>query len=406
MKNKKGIYIKGGRVIDGKGKQPINNEGILIEDNKIIDICAKRKISKDKEDEWEVIDISGKTLMPGLIDCHSHMGNPVGDIREKDIIPIELTTLLASKDVQEVLMAGFTTVRYMGGRGNIEVSVRDAINKDIICGPRLLVSGRIITCTGGLMDYYPSWFNFIGSGIKINGPNEAINAVRELVKTGVDVIKLEGSGSTHSPYCPPEKVTLSFEEMKAAVNEAKRHNKKVAIHAENPKSIKDAIKAGVDTIEHGILIDEECVKMMKENDIYFIPTIGIVQSRYENIGKEKMPNYIVDRVKYYYQRHIESLKLAYSAGLKIALGSDVGYGNNIYELSCMVQHCFTPMEAIVAGTKIASEVLGLENIIGTIEVNKIADLIVIEGNPLNNINILLDKNNIKIIIKDGKIIKI
>jgi len=406
MLHKRGLYIKGGTLIDGTGKEPFTNLGLLIKDNKIVSMSAKREISQDMENEWEVINISDKILMPGLIDCHSHMGSFTENIREKDIMPIELSTLFAARDVREVLMAGFTTVRYMGGRGNIEVSIREAVNQGIIIGPRLLVCGRFITCTGGLMDYYPSWIDSpTGSGIKVNGKDSILKAVRELIKLGVDVIKLEGSGATVSPYCPPEKVTLSLEEMKTAVKEAKRHNKKVAIHAENPNSIKDAIEAGVDTIEHGIILNNECVELMKEKNVYLIPTIGIIQSRYENINHKEMPDYMINRVKTYYKKHIESLKLAYSAGVKIALGTDILPGNNAYELSCMVQHCFKPMEAIVAGTKIAAEALGLEKIIGTIEVNKIADLILVEGNPLKDINILQDKSNIKMIIKEGKIIK-
>lgn len=260
------------------------------------------------------------------------------------------------------------------------------------------------------MDYYPSWISSpSGLGVIVDGPVEMLKAVREMIKCGVDLIKLDGSGATISPYCPPDKPTLSMDEMKCAVTEAKRHAKRVAVHAETAQSIKDAIKAGVNTVEHGIFLDAESARLMKTNGIYFIPTIGIIQSRYRSGEKGNMPDFMLQRVKNVYERHVESLKMAADIGVKIAIGTDVGVaipaGKNAYEFSCFVEHGFTPMEAIIAGTRIASEALGIEHEVGTLEIGKKADIIVIDGNPLDDIDMLQDTSKISLIIKEGEIIK-
>lgn len=404
------VYIKNGLLIDCLHDAPMDNPGILIAEGKIDRIGVDEETEKQLNDSFEVIDAFGKTIMPGLIDCHSHMGCFSEWIEQTDIMPIEYNTLLAARDINAVLMAGFTTVRYMGSRGNIEVSVRDAVNRSIIKGPRLLVSGRYITCTGGLMDYYPSWIHSpTGLGLKVDGETEAIKAVRELIKTGVDFIKMEGSGATVSPYCPPEKPTLSYAEMKAVTSEAARHGKRVAIHAESLDSILDAARAGVNTIEHGIFLNEQSALLLKENGIFYVPTIGIIQSRYEKIGKEPMPDYMETRVNSIYKNNVNALKTAKACGVKIAAGTDTGVvippGKNAYELSCFVQHGFTPMEAIISATRTASEALGIEKETGTIEKNKNSDIIIVNGNPITQIRILQDNDNVKTIIKSGAIIK-
>lgn len=404
------IYIKNGYLIDGVHDAPMENPGILITDGKIDRIGVDRETEKQLGDSFENIDASGRTILPGLIDCHSHMGCFSEWIEQTDIMPIEYNTLLAARDVKAVLMAGFTTVRYMGSRGNIEVSVRDAVNRGIIKGPRLLVAGRYITCTGGLMDYYPSWiYSPTGLGLKVDGQVEAVKAVRELIKTGVDFIKMEGSGATVSPYCPPEKPTLSYAEMKAVTVEAGRHGKRVAIHAESLDSILDAARAGVNTVEHGIFLNEESALLLKENGIIYVPTIGIIQSRYDKIGREPMPDYMVARVKNIYQSNINALKIAKACGVKIAAGTDTGAaippGQNAYELSCFVRLGFTPMEAIISATRTASEALGIEKETGTLEKNKNADLIIVNGNPVADIDLLQNNENINVIIKSGDVIK-
>ncbi len=407
---KKGILIKNADLIDGTGQSPRKNARLLIEGDRVAAIDPGKPIDTIDESDWVVIDAQGKTVLPGLIDCHNHMGIVSEKITEHDIIPLELNTLIAARDVESVLMAGFTTARCMGGRGNIEISIRDGIDKGLIHGPRLLVAGRYITCTGGLMDYYPSWISSpSGLGVVADGPVEMLKAVRNMIKVGADLIKIDGSGATTSPYCPPDKPTLSMEEMKAVVEEAKRHNRRVAIHAETAQSVKDAVRAGVNTVEHGIFLDAESARLMKAAGVYFIPTIGITYSRYRSGEKEKMPDFMRQRVTHVYERHAQSMELAADIGVKMAIGTDVGVaipaGKNAYELSCFVQHGFSPMEAIVAATKTASEALGIDAEVGTLEVGKKADVIVIDGNPLDDIRILQDTSRIALIVKQGEIIK-
>ena len=361
-----------------------------------------------------MIDATGKTILPGLIDCHIHVGTYSEKYYEFDLESVEYATLKGVKDAQAALMAGFTTVRSLGGPGHLELAVRDAINQGMFTGPRMLVAGRCISVTGGMFDNRPPWNHTEQmTGMIADGPVEVLKAVRELVKMGVDVIKYEAGGASPNPYCPPDKATMSLEEMQVIVKEAHRQNKRVAVHTECNSSIIDAALAGADTLEHAIFMNEEAAKIVAAHGCFVMPTVGIGirrRMKIENHELEDFPPFMIENIKRISSHNVASVKLCKAFGIKVAVGSDMqfgtGIGKNAFELCCYVSHCgFTPMEALLTGTRNAAQALGLEDEIGTIEVGKCADLLVVNQNPLDNIDVLQAPDQLSVIMHNGAVVK-
>jgi imidazolonepropionase-like amidohydrolase len=394
------IAFVNGPVIVGDGRI-LEHATVLVEDERIV------KVAKDDitiPPDAQKIPIDGMTLLPGFIDSHVHLcadGSPDPITSLLNESPTK-TTLKAANFARETLMAGVTTVRDMGGKNGIDLGLRQAINSGLIPGPRMLVSGQLICMTGG-----HGW----QMGREANGPDEVRQAAREQIKAGADIVKLMATGGVLTPAVEPGSEQFTEEELRAGIEEAHKAGKKTATHAMGTRGILNALRAGIDSIEHGVYLDDETVELMLKYKIPVIPTISALY-HIESKGIEAgIPPFAVEKTLKVKPFHLDSIRMAREAGMLVAAGTDAGtpfnlHGQNLGEIKLLVDYGgFSPMGAIKAGTSVAARVLGLEKELGTIEEGKLADIVVIEGNPLDDVDILLKQENIRLVMKGGKLVK-
>jgi len=398
--------LKNFKLIDGISEEILENIDILIDGTKI------KAIGKDitSPDKAEVIDMKGRTVIPGMVEAHVHIGmngEPNFELMMiKETIPT--ATLKASVYAKRDLLAGFTTVRTMGDKGFLDIALKRAFDSGLLDGPRLRVSGQILSITGGHADLaLPPEVSITGWAAIVDSPDEARKAARYQLKMGADIVKMCATGGVMSEGDEPGSAQLTEEEMRAAITEAHKAGKKAAAHAQGAEGIKNAIRAGIDSIEHGILIDDEGIELMHKNGVFLVPTLSAPYN-IKKYGREAgIPEHAVRKNDQIIGFHVQNFIKAYKAGVKIATGTDAGtpfnkHGENAQELELMVQAGVKPMDAILAATKWGAELLGMDKLIGTIEVDKEADIIAVEGNPLENISIMKD---VKFVMKAGKIYK-
>lgn len=379
-------------VIDGIINEEIQNSYIIIEGEQIKEIGVGKPDTKTTD---QIIDCSGKYVLPGLIDCHVHLVwdgsfDPQAVINKLDQ---ETVALHAYKHAVDYLKLGITTVRDVASPNASVLSVRNVINQKLLTGPTIVASGPAICMTGGHVHYI---------GVEADGPDEVRKAARSLLKKGADLIKLMATGGIYTFGEEPGSPQLTVGEMQAAIEEAHKKNKKVAAHAEGLAGIKNCIEAGVDTIEHGIFADEESLLLMKEKGIYLVPTMVVMKRLAED---ESIAPWALEKAKKVVAPHQNMLEQAIQMGVKIATGTDCGSPvtpPEFYfdELIIMKDAGMKPMDVIQASTKIAAECLGLEDR-GVISEGKKADLLIVEQNPLEDLNAL---RGAKIVMKDGIIV--
>lgn len=393
-------------LIDGKSDQIRNNLAVIISNNKIAKVIDRNLIPKD----IRLIDLGNSTLMPGLINAHEH---PL--LHENDYQTAHLKSssaykaLIGLKTHQGLLASGWTTIRVMGD-GDVfyaNQDIKKAIENKIFIGPRITGAAHYISITGGGGDinYMSPEQTVLPDGLIADGPQEIIKAIRKEIKYGSDWIKIMVTGAFMSVGDNPENVSFSPEELKAAVNEAKRHGIPVAAHAHATEGINQAIRAGVRSIEHGTYLDEESISLMVKYGTFYVPTI-YVGDYYANSGKllaqEKNDDYYLS----YRSEWLSMIEKAYLAGVKITVGSDLcGYGIEpslcAREFATLVEAGMTPMDAIKAGTIVGAELVGWDDELGSIESGKLADIIAVKDNPLEDISVL---ESPILVIKDGEII--
>lgn len=396
--------IIGARLIDGTGKSPVDDAEIIIKGNTIEAVGKGLDIPKDAK----VINAEGKTLMPGLIDSHLHICSN-GDPSLMTMLNYRpgLVQLFGYTNGVKDLEAGFTTIRDMGAPSGYGFALRDAINMGLVKGPRILAPGKVISMTGGHADFHlHSGVAYTEMSRIADGVPDCRKAAREQLKEGGDFIKICTSGGVMSPSDPVDTPQFTSEEIKAIVHEAACVGRRVASHAHGATGIKNAIEAGVKTIEHGSLIDEEAMKMMVEKEAYLIPTLVAGWNIVEHGLAGGIPKYAVDKAHEIADEVRKNALKAHKMGVKVASGTDAGtpfnrHGNNAQEIIHLVDAGFKPMDAIAAATKIGSEAIGLSDKIGTLEMGKLADLLIVEGDPVKNIKLLGDTANIKLVMKDG-----
>jgi imidazolonepropionase-like amidohydrolase len=397
------VAVKAARLIDGRGGPPVSPAVVLIEAGKIVAVGPNLTIPADTK----VVDLGSATLLPGLIEMHDHLtGSPANHGYQSLAYSTPREAIDGVAAARTTLFAGFTTVRNVGAGGYADVALRDAIASGEIPGPRLVVSGPALGITGGHCDsnLLPAEFHYKREGVA-DGPWEARAKVREVVKYGADVIKICASGGVLSKGDLPGTPQYTPEEMKAIVEEAHRLGRKVAAHAHGSQSIKEAIAAGVDSVEHASLIDEEGIRLAKEHGIYLV--MDIYNDDYilkEGLKVGMLPESI-EKEKQLGQLQRDNFRKAFQAGAKMAFGTDGGvypHGNNAKQFAYMVQYGMTPMQAIQAATVNAADLLGWKDRVGTIEPGKYADLIAVAGDPLSDVHAL---ENVGFVMKGGEVVK-
>jgi imidazolonepropionase-like amidohydrolase len=394
------IIFRNSRIITGTG-EVIEKGAVVADGSTIQSIGADRRISASKK--GQVYDLAGKTILPGFIDCHVHLCmdaslDPVAALLKESVAQ---TALKAASHARSTLSAGVTTIRDMGGRDYVDLAVRNAIQSNLIEGPRMVCSGRLICMTGG-----HGW----QVGREADGVDGVRQAVREQVKAGVNVIKMMATGGILARGSDSSITQLTLEELAAGVEEARKAGKKTASHAQGNEGIKNSLRAGIDSIEHGIFLDEEALQMMSETKAYLVPTLCAPYNILKAGVKKGIRPWVIEKAKVTMKNHLDSIRKAYKARIPIALGTDAGnpfnfHGENLGEMELLLKVGMSPMEAIVSATKIGSEVLGLQDKIGTLEKGKLADLVVVDGNPLEDIRILRQKEKIMDVMKEGKFYK-
>ncbi|MFE9643290.1 amidohydrolase family protein [Streptomyces sp. NPDC006365] len=400
------LRVRNARLIDGTGATPVDDAVVVIDAEGTITYAGPAATEPEDTTPTQTIDAGGRTVLPGFFDCHVHLayaqGSPPG--RRAELDPV-LVTLDTATRMRQTLDAGITTARDVGG---LSAGYRTAVETGRIVGPRLHTAVRIISHTGGHADVrLPDGTDLSAAMSEIADTADAARlAVRRVLRDGADLVKICATGGMGSPYDQPDDEGLLEEEIRAVVDEARRHGgKPVAAHAQGNAGIVNAIRGGVTSIEHGYGLDERALEMAGERGTFVVPTLSTV---YAGINKDTMPDY-------HYQKKVrwsgltkENIARAIAYGARIALGTDAAvgpHGVNLMELSYLVDLGMDPMAAIVAGTRTSAELLGVADRLGTLTAGRTADLVICDGDPLTDIGVLGDPANIVCVVQDGVIRK-
>ncbi len=405
--------ITNATMIDGAGANPVANATIVIDDDgRITSVGAATEAPRDAT----VIDAGGQTVMPGMIDCHVHMLFSPASLQDRLLTPPTLQTFYGARNALRTLDAGVTSVRDAGGTPQ---GFKMAIERGLIPGPRMKIAVTALSQTGGHGD------STMASGVRtrmlgslgpewpenvVDGPDEVRKAVREILRAGGDFIKLMSTGGVLSPSDEPGHTQFTPEEISIMVQEAAAAGKTCMAHAQGTQGIKNAVNAGVESIEHGIWLDDEVIDEMKRRGAFLVPTL--VAPMWVLRNSEKSPGSVlpqaVRKTKEVMGDHRASITRAIASGVRIAMGTDSGvgpHGANAEELQQYVECGMTPMQAIVATTKTASECMHMQRDVGTLEPGKFADLLIINGDPLVDIKLLQDQSKIALIMQGPRIHK-
>lgn len=403
------LLVKNINLIDGTGSENIVNTDVLIEDGRFKQLDAKGPEVKGAE----VIDGNNHYMLPGMIDTHVHMMMEFKPLEQRITTPFSYNFYAAAKYLNTALNAGITTVRDALGS---DLGLKKAVEDGLVAGPRMQISVNALTITGGHGD----GFNYSGTVTDLlqphpgmpagicDGVEEVRKKTREMLRAGADVIKVHATGGVSSPTDHPRFTQFSLEELKVIVEEAQfRNGAKVMAHAQGLEGIRNCVEAGIHSIEHGIYLDDEICEKMKEQGTYLVPTLLAPVSVLEFADELGMPQTAIDKSREVIEIHKESFTKAYEAGVKIAMGTDAGvfkHGTNLRELELMTECGMTPMDAIVASTQTAAECMGYTDL-GVIKEDYLADFILTKDNPLEDIGILKNNDEIKVVAKEGDVCK-
>jgi len=402
--------IHAGQLIEGSGDEPRSTVSIVIEEGRIARVDAGY-VEPQKDDT--VISLREYTVMPGLMDMHTHLmsQHSKDSYTERFFMDQADYALRSTVYARRTLMAGFTTVRDLGDNGVNSLALRKAIDEGWIPGPRIFTSGKALATTGGHAD--PS--NALRGDYRrdpgplegvINGPDDARKAVRQRYKDGADLIKLTATGGVLSLAASGQNPQFTDEELKAIVATAKDYNMTVAVHAHGTEGMKRAVLAGVDSIEHGTYMTDEVIELMREKGTYWVPT-NMAGEWVAEKAKERgyFPEIVRPKAAAIGPAIRETFRKAHAAGVKIAFGTDSGvsaHGDNAREFELMVEGGMPPMKAIQSATRVAAQLLRVEDRLGTIEEKKLADVIAVEGNPLEDIRAM---HKVVFVMKEGVVFK-
>jgi imidazolonepropionase-like amidohydrolase len=398
----KTVAIRAGHLLDVKTGKSLANQIIVIQGDKIASVGPDAQMPAGAQ----VIDLSNATVLPGLIDAHTHITfNPnFGYSRLAISVPRE--ALIGAKNARVTLEAGFTTIRNVGASGYSDVALREAINAGDVPGPRMLVSGPALSITGGHCDNNLLPFEYHAQSEGVADGVEAVQRkVREIIKYGADLIKVCATGGVLSHGDNPQASQYTLEEMKAIVADAHRLGRKVAAHAHGAQGIRWASEAGVDSIEHGSYIDDAAIAEMKKNGTYLVPTLYLADWFLENAEKIGTPAELIAKGREVMPAARKNVAHAFAAGVKVGFGTDAAvypHGLNAHEFAVMVKLGLTPLQAIQAATMNNADLLGWSDKIGTIEAGKWADVVAVDGDPLADVTTL---ERVKFVMKGGEVVK-
>lgn len=393
------IAIHHVRLIDGTGDHH-DNATLLVRGAKISAVGPSNEVRIPKGAVR--IDGRGLSIIPGLIDCHVHLclGGEPDVVATLESEQPSYTLLKSARHAKATIDAGFTTVRDVGSRDHSIFTLKQAIESGVMPGPRIVGAGLAICMIGGHA-------RFIGQ--EVEGTEQVRKVVAEQVAAGAEVIKIIASGGVLTPGTSPDEAQMTMEELAAAVDAAQQAGKRVAAHAHGAAGMKNAITAGVRSIEHATLLDDESGALMKRYGVYMVPTLSALATTAASRPGCGIPDSALDKAKAMTKRHRASFKAAHQSGIAIAMGTDAGtpfnyHGDNAQELERMVAFGMTPMEAIVASTATAALLIGIQDSVGTVTKGMEADLVILKGNPLRRIEVLRDRDKIVGVMKAGKFV--
>ncbi|WIG59215.1 MAG: aryldialkylphosphatase [Ktedonobacterales bacterium] len=395
--------LRGMTLLDGTGRAPLEHALLAIRAGRIVYAGDAAGWQAQPGEPVTELDLTGRYVLPGLIDCHVHLAMD-GAADSKLQGDQGWSALLMLKHAQNTLAAGITTVRDVGGRHGLEFAVRQAIQAGLWAGPRMALSGKLLSITSAGTEYYDGMYR------EADGPDEVRKAAREQLKAGADWIKVLATGAVLTPGERPGAVQYGPDELRVAVEEAAKLGKPVAAHAHGIQGIRNAVAAGVRTIEHGTYLhqDERTMAEMAERGIYLVPTL---KTGFDLLSGDRpgVPDWIHEKMQATQEDALKSVRRALELGVPIAMGTDAAtpynfHGENAMELVWMAEAGLSPMQAIVAATVSAARALGWDSWLGTLEPGKVADLIVVTANPLANLRTLADRRNIALVMQDGKIV--
>jgi len=398
------VVLHAGRVLDVKTGKAAADQTIVIEDGKIVSVgpASDAKIASDAVK----IDLPNATVLPGLIDAHTHITYDPQFGYDRLAISVPRETLTGAKNARITLLAGFTTIRNVGASGFSDVALRDAINAGDVPGPRMLVSGPPLSITGGHCDnnMLPFDYHATSDGVA-DGIAAVQHKVRENIKYGSDLIKVCATGGVLSLGDNPQHSQYTLEEMKAIVADAHRLGRKVAAHAHGAEGIRWAAEAGVDSVEHGSYIDDAGIAAMKEHGTYLVPTLYLGDWMIDNAGLTRLPPPLLAKAKEVIPAARKNIAHAFASGVKVALGTDAAvypHGLNAHEFAVMVRLGLTPLQSIQAGTINAADLLGWSGKVGTLEPGAWADIVAVDGDPMKDVTTL---ERVKFVMKGGEVVK-
>ncbi|MDM4017519.1 metal-dependent hydrolase family protein [Roseiconus lacunae] len=407
------MLIHNGQILDGTGSDRIMDGAVVVESGVIRFVGPAREMPPVAEDAVRV-DANGGTIMPGLVEAHFHATYfNIRTLEDLDIkYPVEYVSLLASVNCRLALECGYTAARSGGCLFNVDFWLKKAINEDLIPGPRLAASGREICSSGGLMDWNPEFRKIGMEGLVfiINGQDDARKAVRALVKDGIEWVKTYPTGDAASPDINDHHtLCMTFDEMNAVVATAHNHGLKVTGHCRATEGIKNALRAGYDCIEHGTFIDDETLELLLERDVPCVPALYFEKASVE-LGKDfGLSQRVIDGHQETLDGGIESARRILRAGGRLGMGGDYGFGWNPHgdyarELTFFVKDAgLTPLEVITCATKTGAEIMGCGDEIGTLETGKLADVLVVDGDVIEDIAILEDRSRFIAVMQGGVI---